>query len=117
MLLNFIKSEIKLNYYFSEEDAIAVLEKLNKNDVLGAAINIRQSVKNVLNDLLIKNIPGKVKIVHEAIPELYLENMNDQQEQFAALDVLGKVAGKGLITKLIEKLVEKISSHGIHCRS
>jgi hypothetical protein len=108
--INFIKSEIKLNYYFSEEDAIAVVEKLNKNDMLGAAINIRQSVKNVLNDLLIKNIPGKVKIVHEAIPELFLENINEQQEQFAPLDALGKLAGKGLINKLIEKLVEKLTT-------
>lgn len=109
-VINFIKAEIKLNYYFSEEDAKAVVEKLNKSDFLGAAISIRQSVKNVLNDILVKNIASKVKIVHEAFPELYLENINDQQEQFAPLAALGKMAGKELIAKIIEKLVEKIST-------
>ncbi len=34
-VINFIKSEIKLNYYFSEEDAKAVVEKLNSNDFQG----------------------------------------------------------------------------------
>lgn len=109
-VINFIKSEIRLNYYFSEEDAIAVVEKLNKNDFLGAAISIRQSVKNVLNDILIKNIATKVKIVHEAVPELYLEHYSDQQEQFAPLAALGATAGKEIISKLIEKLIEKIST-------
>ena len=108
-VINFIKSEIRLNYYFSEEDAKTVVEKLNSNDFLGAAIRIRQSVKNILNDILIKNIQSKVKIVHEALPELYLENMADQQEQFSPLDLLGKVAGKEIITKLVEKLTDKIS--------
>ena len=109
-VINFIKSEIKLNYYFSEEDAKAVVEKLNKNDFLGAAISIRQSVKNVLNDILIKNIATKVKIVHEALPELYLEHYNDQQEDLAPLDALGKIAGKEIISKLVEKLIDKIST-------
>jgi len=109
-VINFIKSEIKLNYYFSEEDAKAVVEKLNKNDFLGAALNIRQSVKNVLNDMLLKNISTKVKIVHEAIPELYLEHYNDQQENFSPLDMLGKAAGKQIISKLVEKLVDKLST-------
>ncbi len=109
-VINFIKSEIKLNYYFSEEDAKTVVEKLNKNDFLGAALSIRQSVKNVLNDMLIKNISSKVKIVHEALPELYLESINDQQEQFAPLEALGKIAGKEIISKLVAKLTDKISS-------
>ncbi len=109
-VINFIKSEIKLNYYFSEEDAKTVVEKLNKNDFLGAALSIRQSVRNVLNDILIKNIPSKVKIVHEAIPELYLENMDDHQEQFAPLAALGKMAGKEIISKLVEKLIDKLST-------
>lgn len=113
-VINFIKSEIKLNYYFSEEDAKAVVEKLNKNDFLGAAISIRQSVKTVLNDMLIKNIQSKVKIVHEAIPELYLENISDHQEQFAPMDMLGKLAGKEIITKLVEQLIEKISEKAYH---
>lgn len=109
-ILNFIKSEIKLNYYFSEEDAKVVVEKLNKNDFLGAAISIRQSVKTVLNDMLLKNISTKVKIVHEALPELYLEHYEDRQEQFNPVNALGKLAGKGIISKLVEALTEKVSS-------
>jgi hypothetical protein len=109
-VINFIKSEIQINYFFSEEDAKSVVEKLNRNDFLGAALSIRQSVKNVLNDILIKNIDSKVKIVHEAVPELYLENIKDQQEQFAPLAALGKMAGKEIISGLIEKLVDKIST-------
>ncbi|MET0634662.1 MAG: hypothetical protein ABWZ25_01470 [Chitinophagaceae bacterium] len=109
-VINFIKSEIKINYYFSEEDAKEVVEKLNKKDFLGAALSIRQSVKNVLNDILVKNISTKVKIVHEAIPELYLEHYPDQQENFAPLQALGKVAGKEIISKLVEKLTENISA-------
>lgn len=108
-IINFVKSEIKLNYYFSEEDAKAVVEKLNSNDFLGAAINIRQSVKTVLNNMLLKNIPGKVKIIHEAIPELYLENINEQQQQFTGTDLLGKTAGKEIISRLIGQLTEAIA--------
>jgi hypothetical protein len=109
-VINFIKSEIKLNYYFSEEDAKAIVEKLNKSDFLGAGMSIRQSVKDVMNDILVKNISSKVKIVHEALPELYLENYEDPQQHLAMPDVLGKVAGKEIITSLIGKLVEKIST-------
>ena len=109
-VINFVKSQIKLNYYFSEEDAKTVVERLNKNDFLGAAMSIRQSVRNVLNDILVKNISTKVKIVHEAIPELYLENYTDPQEQFAPLAALGKMAGKEIISKLVEKLIDKIAT-------
>jgi hypothetical protein len=107
-VINFIKSEIKLNYYFSEEDAKGVVGRLNSNDFLGAAITIRQSIKTVLQDMLLKNIQSKVKIVHEAVPEGYLENIGDQQ-QFAPLDILGKVAGKEIISKLVGQVIEKIA--------
>ncbi|MFN2439328.1 MAG: hypothetical protein ABR503_09020 [Chitinophagaceae bacterium] len=108
-VINFIKSEIRLNYYFSEEDAKTLVEKLNKNDFLGAAQSIRHSVKNVLNDMLLKNITTKVKIVHEAFPELYLENYEERIEQFSLAGAIGRIAGKEVISKLVEKLVEKIS--------
>jgi len=107
-VINFIKSEIHLNYYFSEEDAKTIVEKLNSNDFIGSAISIRQSIKKVLNEILIQNISSKVKIIHESIPELYFENINDQQEQFS-IGSLGKIAGKRIISGIIEKLIEKIS--------
>ncbi len=108
-ILNFVKSEIRLNYYFSEEDANGIVENLNKSDFLTAAMHVRNAVKVVLKDILKKNIGSKVKIVHEAVPELYLEHISDQQEQFAPLDMLGKVAGKEMIGKLLEALTEKLS--------
>jgi hypothetical protein len=108
-VINFVKSEIRLNYYFSEEDAKSVVEKLNKNDFLGVAQGIRHSVKTILNDMLLKNVSSKVKIVHEAFPELYLENYEERIEQFSLANALGSIAGKEVISKLVEKLVEKIS--------
>jgi len=109
-VLNFVKSEIGINYYFSEEDAKNVVEKLNRNDFLGAAQAIRNAVKKVLNEMLLKNVTSKVKIIHEAIPELYLEHVADKEEQFAPLDLLGKVVGKDVIGKLIEQLVESVAN-------
>ncbi|HTE25242.1 hypothetical protein [Flavitalea sp.] len=108
-VINFVKSEIRLNYYFSEEDAKALVEKLNKNDFLGGAIAIRQSIKHVLNGILIKNISTKVKLVHESIPELYLENYSDATEHFSPAALIGKIAGKQVISKLVEKIIEKIA--------
>jgi hypothetical protein len=108
-VINFIKSEISINYYFSEEDSKSVVEKLNKNDFLGAAMNIRHSVKHVLNEMLSKNISNKVKIVHEAVPELYLENYSDQSEEFSYKHVLGKLAGRGIISRLVGRIAHKLS--------
>lgn len=109
-VINFVKSEITLNYYFSEEDAKDVVEKLNKGDYLGVAMSIRHSVKNVLNTILVKNIGSKVRIVHESLPELYLENISEEEEQFVSLGAIGRLAGKTLLSKLIEQLMGKISS-------
>jgi hypothetical protein len=104
-VINFIRSEIRFNYYFSEEEAKSVVEKLNKNDFLGAALSIRHSVRNVLHGILIKNVGSKVKIVHE-----------DYSEQFAPLAAIGRAvggmavsAGKEVLTKIIEKLIAKLS--------
>ena len=90
-VINFVKSEISFNYYFSEEDAKTVVEKINKNDFLGAAVTIRHAVKNVLNEILIKNVGNKVKIIHEALPELYLEYLSDSEE--SPLASLAKTVG------------------------
>ncbi len=109
-VINFIKSEIQLNYYFSEEDAKTIVEKLNGNDFIGSAITIRQSIKKVLHEILIQNISSKVKIIHEAIPELYFESSQDQEEEFSIGSALGKFTGKKLIAGIIEKLIGKISS-------
>lgn len=116
-VINFVKSEISFNYYFSEEDAKTVVEKINKNDFLGAAITIRHAVRNVLNGILIKNVGNKVKIIHEAVPELYLEFVGEYEDE-SPLAALAKTAGgivlgggKEILTKIIGQLVEKLSEH------
>ncbi|MFZ0456800.1 MAG: hypothetical protein WAM24_23825 [Ignavibacteriaceae bacterium] len=109
-VINLIRSEIRFNYYFSEEDAKSIVEKLNRNDYLGASITIRHSVKNVLNDLLIRNVSHKVKIIHEAVPEMYIDNISEENFSLpAAIGSLALNAGKEVLTKIVEKLVEKVS--------
>ena len=114
-VINFVKSEISVNYYFSEEEAKSVVEKLNKNDYTGVAQSVMQSVKSILNGVLLKNVTNKVKIIHESFPEMFLENYAPENEDFSfngAMKSAGKWAlnaGKGLLTDIIRKLVEKIS--------
>lgn len=114
-VINFIKSEISFSYYFSEEEAKTVVERLNKNDFLGAAVTIRHAVKNVLHGMLLKNVGNKVKIIHEAVPELYLEHIGDQEGESALTSLAKSVggialgSGKKVLTGIIEKLVEKLS--------
>lgn len=116
VVINFIKSEIRFNYYFSEEDSKTTIEKINNNDFVGAAMGLRRTVRDVLQNILIKNIESNVKIIHEAMPELYLENYNSNQENFAPLAALGRAvggiavnAGKEVITKIVEKLINSLS--------
>jgi hypothetical protein len=101
-VLNFVKSSVSLNYYFSEEQAKTIVEKLNQNDFLGAASGIRQSAKGVLQRMLLGNASGKVQIIHEAFPELYLENYAEPRE-----NLLG--SGKSILTSLVENLVNKVA--------
>ena len=77
--------------------------------MLGAAMSVRQSVKTLLDEMLLKNVQSKVKIVHEAIPQLYIEHMHVQQDGFSVAEI-GRAAGKEIISKLIEKLVEKLTT-------
>ena len=112
-VINFVKSEIRFNYFLSEEDAKSVTQKLNSKDFAGTFISIRYSIRTVLHGILIKNIGSKVKIVHEAMPEMFLENTSENQEQF--LSTIGKAVGglalnaaKDAIKNIIEKLIYKI---------
>lgn len=104
-VINFVRSEIRLNYYLSEEDAKAVVEKLNSNDMVGTAISIRQTLSKVLNSSLLNNVQQKVKIIHEAFPELYLENMQDSE---GGDNEVAASVGKQLVKTVVEKLTEKI---------
>jgi hypothetical protein len=76
-------------------------------------MSIRQSLKTVLNKMLLKNIGNKVKIIHEAIPQLYLEHVPAPTEGLSIMDTvnsIGKVAGKEIISKLVEALIDKLCS-------
>jgi hypothetical protein len=106
VVINFIKSEIRFNYYFSEEDAKSVVEKLNRNDYIGAALTLRSSLRNVLHSILIRNAHNKVKIVHEMVPELYMENIAGENEQEAGGILLN--AGKAILGKIVDKLIAKL---------
>jgi hypothetical protein len=106
VVINFIKSEIRLNYFFSEEEAKTIVERLNRNDFIGAAMTIRGSLRNTLHSILVRNIPNKVKIVHEMVPELYLESIAGEQENPAAGILLN--AGKAILSKIVEKLIDKL---------
>ncbi|HEX6334633.1 MAG TPA: hypothetical protein VFZ78_10435, partial [Flavisolibacter sp.] len=113
-VVNFIQSEIKVNYYFSEEEAKSVVEQVQRLDFTAVAQTLRHSIKNVLNEVLRANVSSKVKIVHESVPELYLANTPDD-EGFSVSDIVnagsGIVlnAGKDLLHKLVETLTTKVS--------
>ena len=113
-VINFVKSEIRINYFFSEEDAKSIAQKLNAKDYVGAFINVKYSIKSLLNGILIKNVSRKVKIIHEAMPDMYLENFDDNQESYLpnigrAIGGIALRAGKSILTVLIEKFIEKVT--------
>lgn len=114
-VINVVRSEIRLNYYLSEEDAKGVAEKLNAKDYPGAFVNMRHSIRNVLHGMLNRNVGNKVKIIHEAMPEMFLDNYEEQQEQFSwssvgsALGGIALNAGKDVLRNIVEKLTDEIS--------
>lgn len=110
-VLNFRRSEIKLNCFFNESDAQRIVSRLNQNDYAGATATIVHSVRNILHNILIRNISNKVKIIHESFPELYLSNYEPEEENFAPLAAIGAIAstvGKELLVKLVEKIIDAI---------
>ncbi len=112
-VLNFVRSEIRFNYYLSEEDAKSVAQKLTSKDFT-AFISIYHSIRNVLHGMLLRNIGDKVKIVHEAMPEMFLEDYEDKHEQFSWSSIGSAIggamnAGKYFLKSLIQRLINKIA--------
>jgi hypothetical protein len=69
----------------------------------------------VLHGILIKNVGNKVKIIHEALPELYLEHVTDEEGE-SVLASLAKTAGgivvngsKEILSRIIKELVRTSS--------
>jgi hypothetical protein len=109
LVINFLKAEIRFNYYFSQNEAQRIADNLNQGDYLiGLSNNIRTSFRDVLSNILIRNIGSKVKLIHEAYPEMYINELEmNEQEQFAPLAVAANAA-KGLLVAQLMKILEKI---------
>jgi hypothetical protein len=103
-LFNFIKSEVTINFFFSEAGSNELVEKLNRHDWIGAAELLRNALKSKLTKSLLKNIKSKVKIVHEALPELYLRHVPESEEFLGSLK---KVAMEKIIEALTQKLLAR----------
>jgi hypothetical protein len=100
-VLNFVKSSVCINFFISEATANDIVARLNNNDWAGAAGAVRNAMQGNLVKALLKNIKSKVKIVHEAVPELYLKNIPEQEDFLGSLKTFG-------LRKIVGKLVEKI---------
>ncbi len=100
--IDFIKSTVSINYYFSEEQSKTIVEKLNTNDFTGALIGVKSSVKGVLRQMLTGNLSGKVKIVHETFPYMYVDKFTEGE---------GGIRGvaKGILTGVLENVVRIIT--------
>jgi hypothetical protein len=103
VVFNFIKAEVMVHYFFSEVSAGQAVEKISGGDWIGAAEGIRVSLKETLHNILLKNVKSKVKIVHESVPELYLQNIPESEELMGSV---GKIALEKLVEKLTEKFVD-----------
>ncbi|WP_028526698.1 hypothetical protein [Runella limosa] len=106
-VLNFLKSEISFNYYFGQVEAQQIAEKLNQGDVISLAQTIRKSFSEVLSRILLRNIGDKIKIIHEAYPEMFLNEMeNPREEQLAPIGAMAMAALKKAIEELISKFAD-----------
>jgi hypothetical protein len=102
-VLNFVKSEVVINYFLSETESATIVDKLNKNDWISTAEAIRQTLRSTLSKILLNQVASKVKIIHESVPELYLQNV-PSTDQFVG--ALGKVALEKIVEKATEKFVD-----------
>ncbi|MBL0026971.1 MAG: hypothetical protein IPO98_19165 [Saprospiraceae bacterium] len=60
----------------------------------------------MFREIINNNISSKVKIIHEAMPELYLEYESEIEENFNAKKLLGDVLGGSLVKNVMQKLTE-----------
>ena len=107
-VLNFIKSDISFNYYFGQSEAQQIADKLNKGDIISLAQTIRKSFSEVLSRILLRNIGDKIKIIHEAYPEMFINEMESTKEE--QLMPFGAMAAATL-KKVIEVLISKLADY------
>ncbi len=107
-VLDFKQGLIRLNTFFSESDAVDIATKLRSNDYAGAAKNIETSIRGTLHGILLNNVGSKVKIIHEASSEQYM----DQWLGAAVRAVGGAAAGAvaGVATDVLKGQLEKLAN-------
>lgn len=104
--LDFTRSTMTLALMMTEEKAAEITRRLRANDYGGAAMTFRTSIRDALNNILLKHAGRQVKVVMETSEELYLE------EHFGGfLRRLGRKAGnflKNQVNKIVQRLMKKL---------
>ncbi len=115
-VMNFVKSEIRFNLYFSEEVSKSVVEQLKKGSYGGPLYTMYYTIYSALHEVLIRNIGSKIKLVHEEMPEMFLEKSEDLEEQNIGLigRVIGGSIGKEVIKGIMLKLVTYLAKKAYH---
>lgn len=103
--INFIKSKVVYNYYFSEVAANELVKSFTKGDKAKVAHMIKSNLKDAFSKVLSKRLGSKVKIIHEATPELYLDRFVEEE------NFLGNLT-KNLLRNLIKSLAKKFGMAG-----
>lgn len=104
--LDFTRSTMTLALMMTEEKAAEITRRIRANDYGGAAMTFRTSIRDALNNILLKHAGRQVKVVMETREELYLE------EHFRGFfRKVGAVAGKvlkGKVTQIVNGLMKKL---------
>lgn len=104
--LDFTRSTMTLALMMTEGKAAEITRRLRANDYGGAAMTFRTSIRDALNNILLRHASRQVKVVMETSEELYLE------EHFGSFfRRIGASAGKILrdkVMKIVEGLMRKL---------
>ncbi|CAN5470804.1 hypothetical protein BH10BAC5_BH10BAC5_12450 [soil metagenome] len=102
IVINLIQSQIKFNVFFSEADAITIANDISRKDIINAILNLNKIYVRIKRDIE-TTVKTKVKMIHESMPELYFENMTEENE--------GGIKGiliEAIVTKLVDKIIDYI---------
>jgi len=104
--LDFTRSTMTLALMVTEPKAAEITRRLRANDYFGAATTFRTSIRDALNNILLRHVGRQVKVVMELSEDRYLE------EHFGSLlraggRLLGNVA-KGALKRVIDRLLKRL---------
>ncbi|MTB51143.1 hypothetical protein [Lewinella sp. W8] len=106
--LDFTRSTMTLALMMTEAKAAEVTRRIKANDYLGAATTFRTSIRDALNNILLKDIGRHVKVVMELSEDQYLEDFLGKLLK-AGGRIVGGAAKEGLkmaVKKIIQRLVK-----------